>query len=114
MVEYITYKVDTNVHVHCMVDYMYNELHYTWWITLCMVDYIMYDELHYTWWITYTVDYMYDGLQYIMHMYGVLHYTPVHGGLHYVWWITLYMVDCIMYGGLHVWWITCYLQLYHG
>ena len=87
MVEYITYKVDTNVHVHCMVDYMYNELHYTWWITLCMVDYIMY---------------------------GVLHYTPVHGGLHYVWWITLYMVDCIMYGGLHVWWITCYLQLYHG
>ena len=66
MVEYITYKVDTNVHVHCMVDYMYNELHYTWWITLCMVDYIMYDELHYTWWIALCmVDYMYGGLHVI-------------------------------------------------
>ena len=78
MVEYITYKVDTNVHVHCMVDYMYNELHYTWWITLCMVDYIMYDELHYTWWITLCmVDYI------------------IHGGLHYVWWITC-MVDYML------------------
>ena len=58
MVEYITYKVDTNVHVHCMVDYMYNELHYTWWITLCMVDYIIHGGLHYVWWITCMVDYM--------------------------------------------------------